>query len=72
MPCTSMIAMAKDALAGRAPNRRSSACQRRRRAALAAHLQLNRSSLHRYIRISDIMLSRGLRGGELPLRPSGG
>jgi hypothetical protein len=27
------------------------------RAALAAHLQLNRSNLHRYIRISDIMLA---------------
>jgi hypothetical protein len=38
------------------------------RAALAAHLRLNRSNLHRYIRISDIMLSRGLGGGELPLR----
>jgi hypothetical protein len=35
------------------------------RAALSAHLQLNRSNLHRYIKISDIMLSRGLGGGEL-------
>jgi hypothetical protein len=38
------------------------------RAALAAHPQLNRSNLHRYIKISDIMLSRGLGGGELPRR----
>jgi hypothetical protein len=38
------------------------------RAALAVHLRLNRSNLHRYIKISDIMLSRGLGGGELPLR----
>jgi hypothetical protein len=38
------------------------------RGVLAAHLRLNRSNLHRYIKISDIMLSRGLGGGELPLR----
>jgi hypothetical protein len=38
------------------------------RAAMAVHLQLNRSNLHRYIKISDIMLSRGLGGGERPIR----
>jgi hypothetical protein len=68
MPCTSMIAMARDGAAGRAPNRDSTAYRKNNARALSAHLQLNRSNLHRYIRISDIMLSRGLGGGELPFR----
>jgi hypothetical protein len=68
VPCTSTIVLTRDGPAGRVPNRDSTACRQNSARALSAHLQLNRSNLHRYIRISDVMLSRGLGGGELPFR----